>query len=107
MNSDSPRYSVKSPGRGGARPNAGRPKGVSNKLSGESILQALEAQTGVPYAEQLVNNYIDAMANDDRQLVHKYDQLFLSKVVADRVEVDMRVTEDQLDRKSTRLNSSH
>jgi hypothetical protein len=82
--------------RGGARPGAGRPKGTGNKLSGESILKALEDQTGVPYAEQLANNYIDALASNDRSMIHQYDKLFLSKVVADRVQVDMQVTEDQL-----------
>jgi hypothetical protein len=32
-------------------------------------------------------------------MIHQYDKLFLSKVVADKVEVDMRVTEDVLESK--------
>jgi hypothetical protein len=50
-----PRYSKKSPGRGGARPNAGRRKGATTKISIESLMAEIELQSGktwVPSADQ-------------------------------------------------------
>lgn len=71
---------------GGARPGAGRPAGSLNKLSGQALLEALEDTLGVPYAVQLANNYLNALSTD-RHLAAKYDQLFLNKVVADKVDI--------------------
>lgn len=93
------RYSVKTSSRGGARPNAGRKQGGTNKLTGATILEQVQLQLGRPYEEQLVNNYMNCLANQDLTMIHQYDKLFLSKVVADKVEVDMRVTEDVLEAK--------
>lgn len=93
------RYSVKTSSRGGARPNAGRKKGQPNKISAATILEQVQLQLGRPFEEQLVNNYMTCLANQDMTMIHQYDKLFLSKVVADKVEVDMRVTEDQLEAK--------
>jgi hypothetical protein len=93
------RYSVKSSGRGGARPNAGRRKGQPNKISAATILEQVMNQLGRPFEEQLVQNYMNCLANQDMNMIHQYDKLFLSKVVADKVEVDMRVTEDVLESK--------
>ena len=93
------RYSVKSSGRGGARPNAGRRKGQPNKISAATRLEQVMNQLGRPFEEQLVQNYMNCLANQDMNMIHQYDKLFLSKVVADKVEVDMRVTEDVLEAK--------
>lgn len=93
------RYSVVSSSRGGARPNAGRKAGGTNKITGATILEQVQQQLGRSYEEQLVENYMSCIAEQDRSMIHQYDKLFLSKVVADKVEVDMRVTEDQLEAK--------
>jgi len=71
---------------GGAREGAGRPKGSIQKLSGASLLEALEDTLGVPYPVQLANNYLQAL-HEDKHLVAKYDQLFLNKVIADKVDI--------------------
>jgi hypothetical protein len=71
---------------GGVREGAGRPLGSKQKLSGAALLEALEDTLGVPYSVQLANNYLNALATD-RGLVAKYDQLFLNKVVADKVDI--------------------
>jgi hypothetical protein len=71
---------------GGVREGAGRPKGSLNKISGAALLEALEDTLGVPYPVQLANNYLQAL-HEDRHLVAKYDQLFLNKVVADKVDI--------------------
>jgi hypothetical protein len=71
---------------GGVREGAGRPKGSTNKLSATSILEALEDTLGIPYEVQLANNYLQAL-HEDKHLVAKYDQLFLNKVIADKVDI--------------------
>lgn len=93
------RYSVKASGRGGARPNAGRERGSTNKITGATILAQVQQQLGRPYEEQLVENYMNCLVAQDSNMIHQYDKLFLAKVVADKVEVDMRVTEDVLEAK--------
>ena len=90
---------IKVSSRGGARSGAGRPKGGSNKLSGQKILDCLEEALGVDYATQLAVNYSLAHANQDKDLVLQYDKLFLSKVVADKVEVDVIQSEELIQAK--------
>ena len=75
----------KAPSRGGIREGAGRPKGSTNKISAQGILEALEHHLGVPYVDQLAMNYLDALQQGDRNIRAAYDRLFLGKVVADKV----------------------
>lgn len=93
------KHRIKISSRGGTRSGAGRPKGSQNKLSAASLLNDIEMSLGRTFSEQIVQNYSDAIVNQDTALVFQYDKLFLSKVVADKVDVDMRVTEDELDLK--------
>jgi len=72
-------------GHGGARPGAGRVAGTTNKITAKELIEALDDALGVPYERQLANNYINAL-NTDRQLVAVYDRLFLTKVIADKVD---------------------
>jgi len=90
---------IKISSRGGARPGAGRPKGTGNKLSGQMILDQIETSLGVSYAEQLVNNYMTCLNEQDKNMIHQYDKLFLSKVVADKVEMEVTGLEDALETK--------
>lgn len=85
---------------GGARPGAGRKPGSTVKLSGQAILASLENSLGKPYAEQLAENYMDTIVNDDTSLRHQYDKLILSKVVADKVEVDLTTSEELISAKA-------
>lgn len=89
-------YSVKSPSRGGARAGSGRPKGSTNKVKMEDLLANIEMKTGVPYAEQLANNYADAIQREDWRMVNDYDKAFLNKVVADKSEVEIINPEDTI-----------
>jgi len=79
---------------GGVQPGAGRPKGTHNKLSAQSILDSLEQGLGKSFSEQLTDNYIQAIATGNRDLRLQYDKLFLSKVVADKVDVSVTNSED-------------
>ena len=54
---------------------------------------------GKSYAEQLVDNYSTCLLEQDKNMIHKYDKLFLSKVVADKVEMEVTGLEDALETK--------
>jgi len=83
------------PGKnGGARPGAGRPKGSTNKITMDSILQNLDQQLGHSYAEQIAINYSAAIGRADWSGVRDYDRVLLGKVVADKVEVENTTSED-------------
>jgi hypothetical protein len=70
----------------------GRPPGTHNKLSVKSLLAQLSDTVGIPYEQQLAENYRAAIVNNDTKLIHAYDNLFLSKLLADKVSVE--VSED-------------
>jgi hypothetical protein len=72
---------------GGAQPGAGRPKGTINKISGAAILEAIDNTLGIPFQIQLALNYQRAIFGSDPNLIAKYDQFLLNKVVADRVDI--------------------
>lgn len=95
--SDKPKISS----RGGARPNSGRPAGSTNKISAQAIIDSLETHLGVPYADQLALNYLDALQQNDRTLRASYDRLFLSKIVADKVEIGVDDSVSALAQKQT------
>lgn len=78
----------KKKGRGGARPNSGRKVGSTVKLSAADLLAEI-ARQDKPFAEGLAEDYTKARQSGDLQIVQRYQQMFLSKVLADKQEVDM------------------
>lgn len=72
---------------GGARPGAGRPKGLLTRISAGEILEEIEQVVGVPFATQLALCYQQALYGDDDRLKLEYNRLILSKVVADKVDI--------------------
>lgn len=90
-------YTVKSPSRGGARTGSGRPKGSTNKVKLEDLLDNIEQHTGMSYAEQIASNYANAITREDWRMVNDYDKAFLNKVVADKQEVEITRPEDQIE----------
>lgn len=75
-------------GRGGARPNAGRKVGSRVKLSAADILKEIE-KTDKPFAQGLAEDYYKARQSGDMQVIQRYQQMILSKVVADKQELDV------------------
>ena len=73
---------------GGARPGAGRKKGVTQKLSAQTILAAIEDKDK-PFAEGFAEDYHNARMGDDKHLLQKYQSMILNKVVADKQEIDV------------------
>jgi hypothetical protein len=73
--------------RGGARVGGGRKKGVTQKLSAQTILAAIENKDK-PFAEGFAEDYHNARMGDDKHLLQKYQSMILNKVVADKQEID-------------------
>lgn len=79
--------------RGGARPNAGRPKGSTDKVTIAGLLDAIDATAGQNYVELLAQDFVHARAND-RHLAAKYHNLILNKVAATLNTVEVVDSED-------------
>ena len=94
------RYQAKAPSRGGARSGAGRPKGSTNKITMDTLLQNLDVQLGRSYAEQIAINYTAAIDRADWSGVRDYDRVLLGKVVADKLEVESTSNEDAVQAKA-------
>lgn len=93
------RYSVKSPGRGGARPGAGRKPGSTTKVRLEDLLRDVEQATTMPFTQRVALNYALAISREDWGRVENYDKAFLNKMVADKLEVEQTDPEDHLERR--------
>lgn len=93
-------YTHAASGRGGAREGAGRKPGQVSKITGQSILNAVFARTGEKFEDLLAEGYAEAIENRDKITRMQYEKLFLSKVVSDRVDIDVsrlaEITDDQL-----------
>jgi len=85
--------------RGGARPNSGRPKGSTNKITMDNLLNSLDARLGMSYADQIASNYAGALNREDWGNVKDYDRLFVGKLVADKLEVESIENEDVVEAK--------
>lgn len=89
------RYSTKSPSRGGARAGAGRPRGSGNKITATNLLTEIERQSGgQSYQELLVEDFLRARVQDDKNLAQKYHHLISSKVLADKLDIEVNDEED-------------
>lgn len=75
-------------GRGGARKGAGRKVGSTVKLSAASLLQEI-ANQDVPFEVGLAEDYIKARRSGDLNVIQRYQQMLLAKVVADKTETDI------------------
>ena len=79
---------IKKKKMGGVRPGAGRKKGVTQKLSAQTILAAIEDRDK-PFAEGFAEDYHAARIGDDKHLLQKYQSMILNKVIADKQEIDV------------------
>lgn len=90
---------VKKP-KGGARPGAGRKKDGRNQLSVGGLLEALEIKAGgKPYEELLVNDFLQARQNNDSQLVIKYHNLILNKVMTNMQKIEVTDSTEAIEAK--------
>jgi len=95
-----PRYTKKAPTRGGVRKGGGRPKGSTTKIRIEDLMEKIELQSGQTYAEILASNYVSAIQRNDWNGVRDYDKAFMNKMIAEKVDIDVKDSEDTVAAKS-------
>lgn len=79
----------KKPAKGGTQPGSGRPKGATNKITGERILLEISKQLGKPFEQCLAEGYHASIIACDMTARIQYEKMILSKVVADKHELDV------------------
>lgn len=86
--------------RGGPRPGSGRPKGGTNQVSVNGLLEALEKKTnGRNYETILMEDFINARNNNDQQLVIKYHNLILNKLMTHVSKIEITDSQDSINMK--------
>jgi hypothetical protein len=77
-------------GHGGARKGAGRPKGGKNLITIDGLLQQVYAQSkGKDYEQLLVEDFLQARDSHDKQLLLKYHNLILNKVMNSLAKIEV------------------
>lgn len=85
---------------GGARPGAGRKKGGKNHISVEELLSSLEQRTGGQrYEDLLVDDFLSARNENDKNLILKYHTLILNKVMNNLAKIEVNDSEDAIQAK--------
>jgi len=74
--------------RGGVRANSGRKKGSTQKLSAATLLDAIAA-IDVPFEQGIAEDYHAARMSGDLNVIQKYQNMILSKVIADKQAMDV------------------
>jgi hypothetical protein len=91
----------KGPGRGGARPGAGRKKGSTEFITIDGLLEELRTQAGgKPYEALLVEDFLQARGRNDTQLTVKYHNLILNKVMGTINKVEITDSQENIESKS-------
>ena len=67
----------------------GRPKGAKNTVTSDKILQQIALQTGKPFPQLLAEGYHASIIACDFNARLQYEKLILSKVIADKHEMDI------------------
>ena len=95
MESEFNQKEPKRDGRGGARPGAGRPKGAKDRVSVQSLIEALEHKSGgQSYEEILIEDFLQARLENDRAMTHKYHTLISSKLISTLNAIEVDASED-------------
>jgi|TARA_R110000868_G_scaffold268245_2_gene527467 hypothetical protein len=82
---------------GGARKGAGRPKGSRNHISIHDLLTSLEAKTGGQrYEDLLVDDFLTARNEGNKDAVIKYHHLILNKVMNSLAKIEVTDSEDAI-----------
>lgn len=86
--------------RGGARTGAGRPKGGKNSISIHDLLSSLEQRTGGQrYEDLLIDDFLSARNDGDKNLIIKYHHLILNKVMNTLAKIEVTDSEDAIQAK--------
>ena len=86
-------------GHGGARANAGRPKGTGNKLTAKDLLDQCENTLGKPFALSLMEGYRDSILAGDSKTRVTYEKIIVDKVATTMLDVEVEDRGDAVDGK--------
>lgn len=87
-------------GRGGSREGAGRKANTKNRVTIESLLGKLEQKTnGRPYEDLLIEDFLNARSESDKNLVLKYHNLIMNKMLYNLHKVETTEGPDALEAK--------
>jgi hypothetical protein len=82
---------------GGARPGSGRKKGGKNHISIHDLLTSLETKTGgQKYEDLLVDDFISARNDGNKEMILKYHHLILNKVMNNLARIEVTDSEDAI-----------
>ena len=84
--------------RGGPRPNSGRPKGTTDRVTIAGLLAAIETTNGKPYVDILAEDFARARGVD-HNLTVKYHNLLASKLMNSLQTIEVVESQDQVDAK--------
>jgi hypothetical protein len=80
---------------GGARPGAGRPKGSKNHISVTDLLTSLEVRSGgQKYEDLLIDDFLTARNEGNKDAVIKYHNLILNKVMNTLAKIEVEDSAD-------------
>lgn len=90
----------KKKGRGGARAGAGRKKDGRNQLSVGELLETLQSKAGgKSYEDLLVSDFLQARQANDTQLILKYHNLILNKVMTNMAKIEVTDSAEAIEAK--------
>lgn len=85
---------------GGARPGAGRPPGSKSHITVEGLLAQVQQQSnGQDYEALLIQDFLAARYSDDKQLLLKYHNLILNKVMNSLAKIEVTDSADAVEAK--------
>lgn len=85
---------------GGARPGSGRPKGSTNSITITGLLSQVQKQSkGKDYEELLIQDFLDARNGHNPDLLLKYHNLILNKVMSSLAKIEVNEGEDAIEAK--------
>ena len=84
---------------GGARANAGRPKGTGNKLTAKELLEQCEQTLGKPFALSLMEGYRDSILSGDTKTRVTYEKIIVDKVATTMLDVEVEDRSGMVDGK--------
>lgn len=91
---------AKKKGPGGARPGAGRKPGSKSHITIEGLLNQVTKQTkGQDYEALLVEDFLSARDSHDKQLLLKYHNLILNKVMNSLAKIEVTDSADAVEAK--------
>lgn len=86
--------------RGGKREGAGRKKGSKDQVNIQNLLASLYDKTGGKhYEDVLIADFLEARDRQDHQLIMKYHQLILQKVMTSLNKIEVTESADAVEAK--------